>query len=426
MNILLAAIGTSGDVDPFVGLGRALKRRGHRVTVIANRYFERLVERAELAFAPWGDAEEYKAKLNNPDFWDPKRSMPFAFREMFLPAMRPLYQEIVARHEPGQTVIAGPPMALGARLAYDKLNVPLATILLQPTFIRSVHQVSEGYRYLLPRWAPTFYRRLWFRFVDRWLDGMFGPPIDAFRAELGLPPVRKGFYDWFRSPQLQIGLFPDWFGTPQPDWPSTLRVTGFPLYDEGGVEAIPAEADQFLKAGPPPIVFTFGTGMRQAKEVFVESVAACRTLGQRGILLTRFKEQLPADLPEGIRHFDFLPFGELLPRVAALVHHGGIGTLAQALAAGIPQVVVPFAYDQPDNAAQLERLGVSRTVPHETYRSAIVAPYLKQLLDSPAVAAQCRALAQRLRNARPLDAVAAAIEGLGPGARPNNGRGGRE
>jgi len=412
MHIFFAPIGTSGDVDPFVGLGRALKRHGHRVTIVANRYYDKLVERAGLEFAPWGDAEEYKAKLNDPDFWDPKRSIPFALREVYLPAVRPVYQELAARCEPGRTVVAGPPMAIGARLAHDKLGIPFATVLLQPTFIRSVYQAAEGYRYLMPRWAPKFYRRLWFRFVDRWVDGMFREPIDSLRAELGLPPVGKGFFNWFRSPQLQLGLFPDWFGQPQPDWPKTLRLTGFPLYDEKGVETISPEADQFLKSGAPPIVFTFGTGMRQAKEVFAESVAACRALGQRGVLLTRFREQLPAELPADIRHFDYLPFGELLPRVAVLVHHGGIGTLSQALAAGIPQLVVPFAYDQPDNAARLERLGVARTVPHDSYRASVVAPALQELLQSSAVAVCCQALAQRLRDARPLDEAAHALEGL--------------
>lgn len=413
MNILLAAIGTSGDVDPFVGLGRVLKQRGHQVTLIANRYFEHLVKRAELEFAPWGDAEEYKTKLNHPDFWDPQRSLSFAFREMYLPGIRPLYQEIAARNEPGRTVVAAVPMAIGARIAHDQLGIPWATVLLQPGPIRSVYQTSEVYRYLLPRWTPKFYRRLWFRMVDRWIDGMFGPPINAFRAELGLPPVRNRFFEWFRSPRLQVGLFPDWFGEPQPDWPPALRLTGFPLYDEQGVETMSAEARQFLDAGPPPIAFTFGTGMRQARAIFAESVAACRTLGRRGILLTRFKEQLPADLPEGVRHFDYLPFSELFPRVAALVHHGGIGTLAQALRAGLPQVVVPFAYDQPDNAARLERLGVARTVAHDAYRSPAVIQALQHLLNSPEVAAQCRTLAQRVQVARPLEETAQAVEGLG-------------
>jgi len=413
MNFLLAAIGTSGDVNPFVGLGRTLKGRGHRVTIIANRYFEKLVERADLEFAPFGDAEDYKAKLNHPDFWDPGRSIPFAFHEMFQPAMRPVFETIAARHEPGQTVAAGPPMALGARLAYDKLQVPFATVLLQPTFIRSVFGVSAGYSYLMPRWAPKFYRRWWFRFLDVWLDKLIGPPVNGFRAEIGLAAVRRGFFEWCRSPLLQLGMFPDWFGEPQPDWPATLRVTGFPLYDEAGTVAFPSEAKQFLDAGPAPVVFTFGTGMRQARQVFIESAAAVQTLGCRAIFLTRFKEQIPTDLPDSIRHFDYLPFGEVLPRVAALVHHGGIGTLAQALAAGIPQLVVPFAYDQPDNAARLERLGVGRTIAHDSYRAAAVVPALRELLQSSAVATECKALARRLSDARPLDDAACALEGLG-------------
>lgn len=413
MKILLAAIGTSGDVDPLVGIGRALKQRGHRVTMIANRYFASLVERADLGFAPCGDAEEYKAKLNHPDFWDPQRSINFAFHEMYVPAMRPLYQQIAAHHEPGNTVVAAAPLAIGARLAHDRLGVPWATILLQPAYIRSVYQASEAYRYLVPDWAPKWYRRLWFHLADHWIDGMFSPPINAFRAELGVPPVRNGFFQWLRSPQLQIGLFPDWFAQPQPDWSPVLRLTGFPLYDESGVEEIPAEAREFLDSGSPPVVFTFGTGMRQAKDVFAESVAACRTLGQRGILLTRFKEQLPPDLPDGVRHFSFLPFGKVFPQIAALVHHGGIGTLSQALAAGIPQVVVPFAYDQPDNAARLERLGVARTIRHDDYRTPSVVQALQHLLHARDVAAQCQELAERLRNAHPLDEVAQALEALG-------------
>jgi rhamnosyltransferase subunit B len=415
MNILLTPMGTRGDVDPHVGLGRALQRHGHRVTVIANSYYATLVQGAELEFVACGDAEDFKAKLNNPGFWDPGRSVEFALREVYLPAIRPLYQAIAERREPSRTVVAGPMMAMGTRMAHDKLGVAWATIFLQPAFLRSVIQPAEGYSFLLPRWAPRFYRRLWYRAADRWFDQLCGPTINAFRAELGLPAVAGGFFEWIRSPMLQLGMFPSWFAPPPPDWPAVLRLTGFPLADNGGVETMPPEARQFLDAGPPPVVFTFGTGMRQARDLFAESVAACRLCGCRGMLLTRFKEQLPASLPEGVRHFDFLPFSELLPRVAAVVHHGGIGTLAQTLAAGVPQVIAPFAYDQPDNAARLERLGLAAQVPHAEFRAARVAEALKRLLGSPEVASRCKDYAARVRGASALEDTARAMEGLLPG-----------
>ena len=120
----------------------------------------------------------------------------------------------------------------------------------------------------------------------------------------------------------------------------------------------------------PNCSMTPGSAMRHAQEFFAESVAACQRLGRRGLLLTRFAEQVPTDLPETIRHLEYVPFSRVLPRAAALVHHGGIGTTAQALAAGIPQLVMPLAHDQPDNAARLERLGVGRTIAPRRYRAA--------------------------------------------------------
>jgi UDP:flavonoid glycosyltransferase YjiC (YdhE family) len=101
-------------------------------------------------------------------------------------------------------------------------------------------------------------------------------------------------------------------------------------------------------------------------------VDACRRLGRRGLLLSRYRDQLPADLPPGVRHFDYVPLSRVLPRAAALVSHGGIGTLSQALAAGIPQLIMPLGFDQFDNAARLGRLGVAATL---TPRPSVAPPW---------------------------------------------------
>jgi UDP:flavonoid glycosyltransferase YjiC (YdhE family) len=209
-----------------------------------------------------------------------------------------------------------------------------------------------------------------------------------------------------------LGLFPDWFGPPQPDWPPQTRLTGFPLYDERGGADIPEELTRFLDAGEPPVVFTPGSAMAQGQDFFAAAVEACRLLGRRGVFLTRFPDQVPPDLPAAVRHFDYVPFSQLLPRAAALVHHGGIGTSAQALAAGVPQLVMPMAHDQPDNAARLRRLGVAASLPRARFRGPAVARDLERLLRSKEVAQNCRAVADRLKDSRAVEQTCEELEAL--------------
>jgi UDP:flavonoid glycosyltransferase YjiC (YdhE family) len=189
-------------------------------------------------------------------------------------------------------------------------------------------------------------------------------------------------------------------------------VTGFPLFDDAGGQAPAEEVEAFLQAGEPPLVFMPGSLMQRAERFFAESVGACERLRRRGILLTRYPDQLPRRLPEGIRHFDYVPFSRLLPRAAAVVHHGGIGCVSQALGAGVPQLIHPMAYDQHDNAARLRRLGVGDGLAPDRYRADAVADRLQKLLDSPGVAERCGEIAGRLARARPLADAAQLIEAM--------------
>src|SRR5262249_23103027 len=149
----------------------------------------------------------------------------------------------------GRTIVVAPGTAFGARIAQEKLGVPLVTFHLQPAILRSVYD-SPCYGFpdvigRLPRWG----RRAVAALVDKFLiDRMLAPEINAFRAELGLPPVRRIFY-WANSPQLVLGLFPDWFAAPQPDWPLNTRLTGFPRYDETNVRPCPPDVEGFLASG---------------------------------------------------------------------------------------------------------------------------------------------------------------------------------
>lgn len=412
MVVLLLPFGTDGDVYPFIWLGRALQARGHRVTVLTEDHYDRHVRAAGLDFEPLGVRFATGSEDTHPQLKGAAESLDILAKEILPKALPRWYGFIRDRYVPGETVVAACPGAFGARIAHDKLGMPLATVHVYPLMLRSMHQ--PPLMTVLPRLhlIPRFIRPLTFRIVDLLADRLIGPPINDFRAALGLPPVRRILKDWYNSPQRVIGLFPDWFAPPQPDWPAQSLLAGFPLYDGAEAVPLPADADTFLNAGSPPILFSSGSPRHDVRWFLEASAEACRILGRRGILLTRYRQFLPENLPDGVRHFDFLPFKAVLPRAAAIVHHGGIGTGSLALAAGVPQLAIPFGLDQPDNAARFKRLGTLLTIRREEYRGPILAERLRTLLESPEVAARCRQYAERLRHANPAEPACRAIEDL--------------
>lgn len=248
--------------------------------------------------------------------------------------------------------------------------------------------------------------------VDRVCDPLVAPALNGLRRELGLPPVKRVMTQYLHSPQRVIGLFPSWFAMPPPDWPPQVRLTGFPLFDERQFTPLAPDLQQFLDEGEPPIAFTPGSAMWTGHRFFAESARACALLGHRGLLLTRHADQIPRRLPAGVRHVSYAPFSQLLPRCAALVHHTGIGTSAQALRAGIPELLVPFAHDQHDNAARLIRLGVARKIEPRAYRAGATAALLDELISCDSVGLCARQIAARFDGPDPMRQTCQWIEQL--------------
>lgn len=399
MNILLITLGSAGDVHPFVGLGIGLKRKGHRVIVITNEYFKDLIQNCGLEFIKYGIAEDYFRIATNPSLWTPRRGLEMLIKEAFLPAIRPIY-EIIGKFDPKETVVVSSLFMFGARIAHERLKIPLVTVQLQPSGFWSVYDPPVIAAFPLPTWIPLLFKRLIFNIADKMLDNMLAPGVNKVRAELGLPHVQHIFSKWMYSSQRIIGLFPGWFAAPAPDWPENTCLTGFILFDRSERIVLSKEVTDFLNAGEPPIVFTPGTAMHYGGQFFKASVEASQLIGKRAILLTSYQKQVPEQLPKGIAHFDYLPLSVLLPHVAALVHHGGIGTTAQGLSAGIPQLIMPMNYDQPDNATRLKRLGVGMSVSPAKYKGAVVARKLEYLLSSPGVKVNCKYWSKKIDSNR--------------------------
>lgn len=404
--ILLCTIGSAGDVYPFIGIGEELKKRGFRVVLITSQYFESQARSAGLEFFGLGSSEDYQSIIQDPDLWSPDKGFKvFADRVVF-PIMEPAY-EIIAGFDPSTTILAAQGQFFAAHIAHEKLGFSFITIHLQPAAFRSVYEFP-----LLPISLPPFAIRGLFSLIDALvLDKLFAPNINRFRKSLGLAPIKKIFGGWMHSTQLNIGLFPEWFAQLQPDWPPQTQLTSFVYYDrQNGNEDIPSELDAFLSAGSPPIIFTAGTAMKHADQFFRDCIEACQLLGQRGIVLTQHPEQLPDELPPGIQQFAYLPFSKILPRALALVHHGGIGTTAQAIAAGIPQVIRPMAHDQPDTAARVEKLGIGVSLSPQKFNATSLAEKLNILTTSQTVWARCKAYAERIRPDQSLNDTCTIIE----------------
>ncbi|MCO6046714.1 glycosyltransferase [Aeoliella sp. ICT_H6.2] len=413
MHFIVTAIGSYGDVHPMVGVGKRLAERGHRVTIVTNPYFAPVVEAAGLDLASVLSTDDYLRLIEYPHIWHPTKSVPYLFREAVVNLMRPLYALLEELYTPGETVVAAHTLDAASRVFRERTGARVATVTFAPQAIWSRHEPPKlGAVPVGPDW-PRWWNDIFFWFGNRLvIDPSLAKPLNSWRRELDLPPVRRLFPDWWFAADTNVCLFPEWFGPVQPDWPRPVEAVGFPLWDAGDTTALPGDVQAFVAEGQPPLVFTPGTANTQAADFFRVAVEVCQRLDRRGLLLTKFAGQVPNDLPPGVKHVEFVPLSRLLPSCAAFVHHGGIGSCSQGLAAGVPQLVRPMAFDQYDNVARLRRLGVAEQVVGQRFTAPRVAQAIERLIDSPAVAESCREHARRCQT-NGLDRACDLLEGVG-------------
>lgn len=397
MRYLLTPVGSSGDVHPFVGIGRELQSRGHEVILFAAEPHRQVVEKSGIHFVATVSAQNYNEATENPDLWHPRKGVETVLR-MIVPSLESSRQALEQHYLPG-SVVVGHPLAFYARVFEELHQATAFTIHLAPSSIRTRFKVPA-----LPPgsdisgWPLWLKRSLWYLVDKVGIDPVIAPALNQWRASLGLAPVSRIFNHWLNSPNGVIGLFPDWFGPRQPDWPEHFHSASFPLWDDPAGSPIDAELSAFLDAGSPPVVVSPGSANRHAHEFFAAATEALKRLNRRGLFLTGYPEQIPSGLPDNIVFRKYAPFSTVLPRSAALVHHGGIGTLAQALSSGVPHLIMPMAFDQPDNAMRAESLGVARWLVPKKFTADRVTRALDELLGSATVATEVKNCRERLRG----------------------------
>ena len=393
--ILFPTLGSSGDVIPLLSLSQAMNKRGYQAKLIASPVFQNLASETNVDLIPLGTEQQFNAMLNNPNLWHPTRGFSVIVQHGILPFLRPLF-DIIRTFDPKNTLIVSPLLLFGAHLAHEKYGYPLVTLQLQPSLLRSVFAPPVLGGYEIPAWVPPALVRFYYKMLDQsFIDPVLAPAINAYREELGLSAVQRIFDRFLFSPIKNICLFPEWFAPPQPDWPPNTSLTGF-IAPQGANEMLSPELNAFLSEGDKPLVFTAGTAMRHSDVFFRTAISATQMLEKRAVFVSPQSQQMPDDLPKEILFQPYADFSQLLPHASVFIYHGGIGSLAQATAAGVPQLIMPLSQDQPDNAAQIRRLGLGDSIEPHQFKPKIVAQKIERLSSDPNVQSNCQKYAAKI------------------------------
>jgi rhamnosyltransferase subunit B len=403
MRFAFATFGSLGDLHPVLALACKAKGRGHDAVVAAAKHHRKSVEAAGLEFRPLRPEIEMVPELLE-YFFDLRRGPERLLREVIFANARESYEDLCEVGAGADVLVVGECL-YGAPMAAQKLGIPWANLILAPTSFFSATDpcVMPQAQFLNRlRWLGPWFHRL-ANSIGRLQTAWWGRPHFQLRRSLGFAAGGNPVFDAKHSPLLTLAMFPGFFADRQPDWPDFTQLCGFPFYEQP--RALPENLARFLENGEPPVVFTLGSIVAHFEPEFYH--VAARTaleLGRRAVLLTGNNTSLPPNLPDSILAWDYAPLAQILPRAAAVVHAGGIGTCAESLRAGIPSVVVPFSFDQPDNARRLHQLGVAAIA--NRFRISNLAVSLRRILENPETSRLARSISERI------DPRAAVVHGM--------------
>jgi sterol 3beta-glucosyltransferase len=381
MNITILALGSRGDVQPGVALGVRLRRAGHSVRLGSFAQFADMAREHGLAFTPIaGDinamlqSEEGRAMLRSRN---PLKLLGVIGRSLRESAEQQRHDILAAAQEADGLVSLSAAYYAGETLA-ELRGIPHVTAVLQPLLA-----TGEFPAPMLPEppvSSPAL-NRLSHAVSEQLFWQIMRPTFNKVRRDLGLAPMplAPAFSRAVRAGREALYAFSRLLVPRPADWPESAMITGFWFLDSDPAWEPPAALAEFLAAGDPPVYVGFGSmNTRDPRRTAELVLRALELSGRRGILLRGWGGMTADDLPPGAIMVDSAPHDWLLPRTAAVVHHGGSGTTGAALRAGVPSVVAPFFADQPFWAGRVAALGVG---PEPIPQGALTAEGLARAID---------------------------------------------
>jgi len=426
MRVTIITAGSRGDVQPYVALGMGLKRAGHKVAIATHETFREGVTQYGLEFAPIsGDPRAIVASPAS-DRWlvsGRMRDMLSAGRE-FARGMRSLMDALLAdywRVSQGSDLVIFSAVAAPAWSVAERLGIPAVGAFLQP-----LHRTREFPAIGLPSGIR--------------LGGRFNVATHVITQQLAWQPFRRQINAWRRT---TLGLAPMPMRGPyargprqaiptlyafsplvvrEPrDWGPSIRVTGYWILEVDPAWRPSPELEAFLADGPPPIYVGFGSmtpsNAQRCTSIVLEALRRTR---QRAVLVRGWGRLGCGTLPDTVLAIDDAPHEWLLPRMAAVVHHGGSGTTAAALRSGVPSIVVPMGFDQPYWAARVAALGAGPAACHRRHLNAEwLASAIQCALSDQPMRARATEIGRQLRSERGVDVAVAALHEIASGDRSN-------
>ncbi|MEZ5293918.1 MAG: glycosyltransferase [Vicinamibacterales bacterium] len=407
--VLLTCWGSFGDLFPSIAVADRLRARGHEPILATCPFYREILEREGLTFRPVGPDVTPDDMVLLGRLMDPRRGTEVLVRELLMPALDASYADLDAAASDVDLVVSHP-VTFAAPLVADRRRLPWLSSVLAPMSFFSPTDfpalpnlpAAVGLRHL-GAWTGRLLGALSRKATAGWMA-----PVAALRQRLGLPAAGHPLFEGQFSPLGTLALFSRVLGSPQPDWPPHTDVTGFPFFNRA--IAMPPVVRAFLDAGPPPVVFTLGSSaVHAAGGFFEESVRAARQLGMRALLLAGRAAAEARSMPDGMLAVESAPHDQVFPHAAVIVHQGGVGTTGQALRSGRPQLVVPHAHDQFDNAVRVERAGAGTVLYATRYRADRAAMAIGTLTSDAACAARAEAVGAEVRGEGGADRAAECI-----------------
>lgn len=410
MRIAFGSFGSLGDLHPVLALACGAAGRGHGVVVAAAEAHRPVVEAAGIEFQPLRPGvPTNEASLAH--YFHMSRGPVRLMRELSFAHVRETHEDLTRAAGGADVLVVGELLYTAPQVAAAE-GIPWANIVLAPTSFLSSEDpcVLAPAPFLHPfrRLGPWFHR-LAHRF-GRLQTAWHARPLTAFQRSLGVVKPGNPVYDTKHSPRLVLTLFPEFLAAPQRDWPSAVRQCGF-VFHRQPIDPEPGVRD-FLERGSAPVVFTLGSIVSHFEPGFHLCAAeAAGLLGRRALILAGRNPRRPRG--GGDLHVaDYAPLEAVLPHAAAVVHAGGIGTCGEALRAGVPSVIVPYAFDQPDNALRMKRLGVAEVLPRGGGGAVAIAGALRGVLEGSRHRGAARSLAEAIDPGRTLACALDGIESL--------------